>query len=352
MRSGFVRRTSRRLTAVGAGLTLSLAWAVPARAADPVPPYQFTIRAAAVEQYLQFFREVDSDVGFSRVLLAHEPGAAAGSSKALGASYWLPTDDAPCLLGCEPPCPPSAVVNATVARTANPKDCDDKVPGLAALGVPADVTKQLGDGARPRSDARTPSPYLATGSARVAEFAGNAGLRAAAAGSESTATVDPATGRYTGTARGYVADLQLAGDRLATVTSLLRVTAEPGGIPKVDYLLSLLASGGGGWQSGVDQGSFTIAGTAIPLADLIGRVNAQLAALGSSLGNLADLGVRVLAPATDYVPGTDRFRVAAPVLLLGVSPDVSTPTPNRDTGIRLGTAVFEGSYNRPDPPLR
>lgn len=316
------------------------------------PPYQFTVRAAPAEQYLQYFRELVQDVGFSRVQIAHRAGDATGHARALGSAYWLLTDDEPCLLGCEPPCPPSAVVNATVARTANPKDCDDKVPGLAALSVPADVTKQLGDGARPRSDARTPSTYLATGSARVAEFAGNAGLRAAAAGSESTATVDPATGRYTGTARGYVADLQLAGDRLATVTSLLRVTAEPGGTPKVDYLLSLLASGGGGWQSGVDQGSFTIAGTAIPLADLIGRVNAQLAALGSSLGNLADLGVRVLAPATDYVPGTDRFRVAAPVLLLGVSPDVSTPTPNRDTGVRLGTAVFEGSYNRPDPPLR
>lgn len=351
MRSGFVR-ASRRLTAVGAGAALCLAGAVPARASGPVPPYQFTIRASAIEQYLQFFREIDSDIGFSRVELAHIAGAPAGSASALAASYWLPTDDAPCLLGCEPPCPESSVVNPTVARTADPKDCDNKTPGLAALGVPADLTKQLGDQIKPRVDARTPSTSTATGSARIAQITGSGGLQAAAAGSESTEHVDPTTGRYTGVARGYVTDLRLAGGRLVTVTSMLRVTADPGASPTIDYLLSLVASTGRGWQSGVDQGSFTIAGNAIPLSDLLGKINAQLASAGSNLGNLADLGVRVLAPASDYVPGTDRFRVSAPVLVLGVSPDVSTPTPNRDTGVRLGSAVFEGSYTAPDPPLR
>ncbi|MBV9822012.1 MAG: hypothetical protein JO144_07165, partial [Actinobacteria bacterium] len=297
--SGFVRRASRRLTAVGAGLTLVFGWAPAAAAADQPPPYQFTIRAAAVEQYLQFFREIDSDLGFSRVLLSHFSGAPAGSSTALGASYWLLTDDAPCLLGCEPPCPKTAVINPTVARTANPKDCDNKTPGLAALGVPAQVQKELGEPSRPRSDAATPSTNTALASARIAQVAGNAGFQAAAVGSESTATVDPITGHYVGTSRGYVLDLHLAGDRLATVTSLLRVTAEPSSMPKVDYLLSLVSSGGNGWQSGVDQGSFTIAGSAIPLSDFLAKFNAQLATLGSSLGNLADLGVRVLAPATD-----------------------------------------------------
>jgi len=37
-------------------------------AADqPAPPYQFTVRAAPVENYLQYFRELVQGVGFSRV---------------------------------------------------------------------------------------------------------------------------------------------------------------------------------------------------------------------------------------------------------------------------------------------
>jgi hypothetical protein len=243
------------------------------------------------------------------------------------------------------------LINPTVARTTSPRECNDRVPGLSAAGAPTELTKAFDTGSASRVRARTPSDRTATGSSRVVNVDGPAGVQAAAGGSSATATVDGA-GHYIGSASAFVTDLEFAGNRLASVTSAMQVTTEPGTLPKVDYLLSLITSGGSGWSSGVDQQSFTIAGHQIPLVDLVSQVNAQLAILGSQLSKLADLGVRVLAPNTDYVPGTDRFRVSAPVVLIGVGPQLSTPTPTRDTGVRIGTAEFDGSYTEPDPPLR
>jgi hypothetical protein len=343
----------RRMLAPGAAAALTLTTAGPARATDTVNeiPYQFTIRTAAAEHYFHFFQEVATDVGLSRVQLAQSAGATSGQSRALGAAYWLATDDAPCLLGCEPPCPDQTLINPTVARTTSPRECNDRVPGLSAAGVPTELTKAFDTGSASPVRARTPSDRTATGSSRVVNSDGPAGVQAAVAGSSASATID-GSGHYTGSADAFVTDLKFAGNQLATVTSSMRVTAAPGTLPKVDYLLSLATSGGSGWSSGVDQQSFTIAGHQVPLVDLVSQVNAQLAGLGSRLSKLADLGVRVLAPNTDYVPGTDRFRVSAPVVLIGVGPQLSAPTPTRDTGVRIGTAEFDGSYTEPDPPLR
>jgi hypothetical protein len=343
----------RRLVAPGAAAALILAAAPPAGATDTANeiPFQFTVRTAAAEHYFDFFREVDSDVGLSRVQLAQSAGAASGESRALGAAYWLATDDAPCLLGCEPPCPDQTLINPTVARTTSPRECNDRVPGLSAAGLPTELTKAFDTGSASPVSARTPSDRMATGSSRVVNVDGPAGVEAAVAGSSASATVDGA-GHYVGSANAFVTDLKLAGNRLATVTSTMRVTADYGTLPQVDYLLSLVTSGGSGWSSGVDQQSFTIAGHQIPLVDLVSQVNAQLADLGSKLSKLADLGIQVLAPNAGYVPGTDRFRVSAPVVLIGVGPQLSAPTPTRDTGVRVGTAEFEGSYTEPDPPLR
>src|SRR4051794_29669395 len=70
---GMGRRT-RRATGVLAGTAALLAAQVGPAAAAPLstlPPYQFTVRAAPVENYLQYFRELVQDVGFSRVQIAH-----------------------------------------------------------------------------------------------------------------------------------------------------------------------------------------------------------------------------------------------------------------------------------------
>jgi hypothetical protein len=335
-----------------AGATALLAGQVGPVAAAPVhtpPPYQFTVRAAPVENYLQYFRELVQDVGFSRVQITHREGDATGHARAVGAAYWLLTDDEPCLLGCEPPCPEATVVNATEARTSNPRECTDRLPGGGALGLPTSLDKSFPSAAH--VEAHTPTDLRADALSRVAGAAvGQWGV--GAAGSSSSAAFDPITGRFVGSARSFVVDMALPNGALATMASALTVNALPNMTPVVSYRLALTTARDGTSSSGLDAQGFSIAGDEIPLADLVGQVNSQLDSLGEEMSAFAELGIAVLAPVSDYTPDGHRFRVSAPVVAIGVEPNLSLPLPEQSVGLRLGAAVFEGAFSAPDPPLR
>lgn len=345
-------RRTRRVAGALAGAALLVVGQADPAAAAPLrsrPPYQFTVRAAPVEQYLQYFRELVQDVGISRVQIAHHAGDPTGHARALGAAYWTFTDDEPCLLGCEPPCPEATLVNATVARTSNPRECADRLPGLGALGLPTSLDKSFPAAAH--TEAHTPSDRRADALSRVAGAAAGQ-LGTGAAGSAAEAEYDAVTGRFLGSAHSFVADLVLPGGELATVVSMLTVSAVPDTTPVVSYRLSLTTARDGTSTSGLDAQGFSIAGQQIPLTDLVSRVNGQLASLGQQLATFAELGIGVLSPATDYTSDKGRFRVTAPVVVIGVEPDLALPAPERGTGVRLGAAVFEGAFSAPDPPLR
>src|SRR5882762_5525534 len=190
------RRMRRAAGALAVAALLVVGQAAPAGAAPLIsrPPYQFTVRAAPVENYLEYFRELVQDVGFSRVQVAHRSGDATGDARALGASYWLFTDDEPCLLGCEPPCPEATPVNPTMARTSNPRDCTDRVAGPAALGLPS---PDKSFPAAVHTEAHTRTDVSADALSRVGGLTA-AGIGAGTAGSSSTAAMDPVTGRFTG----------------------------------------------------------------------------------------------------------------------------------------------------------
>jgi hypothetical protein len=345
-------RRTRRAAGGLAGVALLVAVGTSPAAAAPLtarPPYQFTVRAAPVETYLEYFRELVQDVGFSRVQITHSAGDATGHARAVGAAYWLLTDDEPCLLGCEPPCPEPTLINPTVARTANPRECADRIPGAGALGLPTTVDSSVPAAAH--AEARTPTEETAGALSRMAG-PGGSGSRVNALGSSSAAAFDRTTDRFTGNASSFVADVALPGGGAATVASMLSVSAVPNAVPVVSYRLSLTTWRDGTSTSGVDEQGFSIAGEQIPLTDLVGRVNSQLAAVGKQLSEFADLGIAVLSPATAYTAEGQRFRVAAPVVVIGAGRDLALPTPLRGTGLRLGSAVFEGAFSAPDPPLR
>jgi hypothetical protein len=166
------------------------------------------------------------------------------------------------------------------------------------------------------------------------------------------AAFDPIADRFTGTATSFVTDVALPGGGAAAVASTLSVSAVPHAVPAVSYRLSLTTWRDGTSSSGIDEQGFSIAGQQIPLTDLVDRVNGQLAALARQLSAFAELGIAVLAPATAYRADDARFRVAAPVVMIGAGRDLALPTPLRGTGLRLGSAVFDGAFSAPDPPLR
>ncbi|HEY3605726.1 MAG TPA: hypothetical protein VGL04_13730 [Sporichthyaceae bacterium] len=345
------RRGRRAASALVGAALLVAGQAAPAVAAplSTRPPYQFTVRAAPAEQYLQYFRELVQDVGFSRVQIAHRAGDATGHARALGAAYWLLTDDEPCLLGCEPPCPEATLINTTEARTANPRECTDRRAGLGALGLPSNADRSFPAAAH--TEAHTPSDLHADALSRVAGV-GAGQIGSGAAGSTSSAVFDPSTGRFLGSARSFVTDIALPNGQLAAVASALTVSGIPNTVPVVSYRLSLTVARDGTSSSGLDEQGFSIAGQQIPLTDLVGRVNSQLHSLGQQLSAFAELGIGVMSPVTDYAADSGRFRVAAPVVMIGVEPNLALPAPPSGTGVRLGTAVFEGAFSAPDPPLR
>jgi hypothetical protein len=342
--------------AASTAAVLALGAATPAaatpRAVDPEQiQYQFTLRAAPVESYTYFFRELVQAAGFSRVQLAHERGDVSGVARALGAAVWPITDEEPCLLGCEPPCPESTVVNPTVARTSAPPECNNRVPGTAASGLPPELAALLSEGVAPEIVATTPDDTTATGSARIGDL-DHKRNSFDGAGSLSTARVDRYTGKLVASAQTFVTELRLPDGDLASITSRLEVTARPDELPQVSYLLSLVGAAGGGNRSGLDQANFTISGNKIPITDFVQGFNDSVANVGAQLRILAGLGVRVLSPTADFTEVGTRFRVSAPVLMVGVEPSVNLPAPTRDGGVRIGAATFEGSYGAPDPPLR
>jgi len=345
------RRIRRAAGALAGAALLVVGQAGPAGATPLTnrPPYQFTVRAAPVENYLQYFRELVQGVGFSRVQVSHRSGEVTGHARALGAAYWLFTDDEPCLLGCEPPCPEATPVNPTLARTSTPRECPDRKFGAGTLGLSPMWDKAFPAAAH--TEAQAPTDLEANALSRVAGLAGS-GFGSGAAGSSSTATVDRVTGRFIGSAHSFVADIVLPRGGLASVSSTLSISALPDAVPVVSYRLALTTAHDGAASSGIDQQGFTISGQQIPLTDLVAAVNNQFAGVGRQLSQLAELGIRVLAPATEYTADRHRFRVAAPVVVIGAASDLALPTPARGMGLRLGCAVFEGAFSAPDPPLR
>ncbi|MGQ0467467.1 MAG: hypothetical protein ACT4QG_19390 [Sporichthyaceae bacterium] len=335
---------------VAAALVLT-AGAPPAAAERERLQYQFTLSAAPVEGYTYFFRELVQALGYSRVQLTQRRSEISGQSRAIGAALWPITDEEPCLLGCEPPCPESMVLNPTVARTSSPLECNDRFSGASAAGLPPLVADALSSGLAPEARASTPSDIEATGSSRVGDtsFGEN---DFASAGSVSTARVFGATGRLVASARSFLTDLRLPGGEVVSLSSSLQITAVPGALPTVGFTLSFASAGGGPNRSGVDQASFTISGNAIPIGDFVQAFNDSLAAVGGQLRVLAGLGIRVLAPTTEFTEVRSRFRVNAPVFTIGAEPGATLPTPTRDGGVRLASATFEGNYEAPDPALR
>ena len=341
------RRGHRRRRALASAVLAGVLAAVSATpaAADVKPtspsPYSFTLRANAVEHFVDIFREIAEGAGFSRVTLTREVGVSAGRSEAIGAGVWTLLEDEPCLLGCDPPCTSPALANPTMARASSPAGCVDQESGL-------DVPSMS-----PPGWAEAPGPASGTGTGHAAEAFSVPGIRAGAAGSDVTASV-ARHGQYTGVAHAFVHDLVTASGQVRSVTSLMRVTANPDGtLPLVTYAFSVAGISGGGSRAGVDETGFTIFGQDIPFVDVVRWFNDELGQVVGIAGVLGGLGIRILAPQVGLSDDGTRYRITSPVLLVGAEQGLATQGLTvHGSGFRLAGGVFEGSYAPPARPGR
>ena len=336
--------TRKVVAAFVAALLALLVAPVPPASARPTPRedgYSFVVRAGAVENFVHFFHEMAQGAGFSRVSLTRPADATAGRAEAVGAGAWTLVEDEPCLLGCDPPCTDPVLGNPTMSRATFPRSCDDQRAGLALGGV------------APPGQAAASGPATAVAKGHAVQLTSFPGVRAGVAGSEVSGSVSP-TGVYTGVAEAYVHELVTATGSARAITSLMRVTARPDGtVPVVTFAFSVVGATAADSRAGVNEQNFTIFGRDIPLVDAVSYFNHQVANVVGIAGVLGHLGVRLLEPSVGLSDDGSRYRITAPVLLVGATQGALTQGLSLHSGgVRLAAAVFEGSYGAPAPAPR
>jgi len=271
----------------------------------------------------------------------------------LGAAYWLFTDDEPCLLGCEPPCPEGTPVNPTLAAPPPPG-----VPGPESSERAPSVCPRCGTrrSRRPRTPRRRPRriwrPMRCPGW-RAWPVPGSA---SGAAGSSSTATVDRVTGRFIGE-RPFVRGRHRAASRGPGLGFQHAVHQCPARrrVPVVSYRLALTTAHDGAASSGIDQQGFDHQRQQIPLTDLV-RCGETTNSPGWGRQHLAArrAGHQGAGPAaTSTTADRHRSGWSAPVVVIGAASDLARAHPGPGHGAGGWAArLFEGAFSAPDPPLR
>jgi hypothetical protein len=339
--AGLVTSSSCLLTAAADGALASTHLST--RAASPRDSFAdrafvFTLRAASITPSQWIPRELEENIGYSMVELIKESGNT-GSCEAWGAAYWLGFEMEEAVIGggFAPPDPdhprPAGYKNPLYARDFYPSEpARLATPSVPAGPLGTDWTAKCNQDSEGHGAAR---------SFDVAIPGGHVG----AAGSTSDVTVDRATGVYTGTARGYMADVTMPNGTAKSIESLMQVKWAPGDKqPTVTYRISIFGASPGGAPSKVDQTNVTLGGTDVPMNQLVDQFNTAAHDNAQALASVARLGMTIMAPHVTVSPDGGRPGIAAPVV------QMSAGFPARDGGIgqeqmiRFGESRFEGQY--------
>lgn len=222
----------------------------------------------------------------------------------------------------------SPLVNPTEARDVQPNrrvtDFNERRPELRnADGTPLYEIPAHGNGVR--WEAACTDPERGRGVGNNLDVGG-----AEAAGSSTVGVLDKRTGRYTGTARAFVAGLRTTGGTLDLVTSVFRVDALPGREPVFSYRI---ATTDGTLAEGVD----------LPSRDLTKQFNDSVRNNAGAFDSIAPLGLTVMGP-TVSASGSDRPVLNAPFLQLTVGLESRRGTLGQTSHVRLVNVDFEGGY--------
>jgi hypothetical protein len=304
--------------------------------------YILTMRSSAIEPYATLPRDLPMGIGHSFVDLVHDMGRPQGRCEVIGAGYWLGTELEEAVLGpgLAPPDPTTGKAakgyeNPTISRNVAPnisptdENLLDKNPA-----IPAD-----GSGG-PHWKAKCQSDTSGTGTGIITSLPGVAGL----VGSTTTADVNKQTGTYVGTGRAYIADLKTPLGNFDSVTSVMQVKNEPNKKPTVTYRVSFAGGNGTGTNFALAQDGFSIAGTDVPVDDLVKQYNDQVTAQSKNLATLGTFGLWILAPQVGKSVDGGRYSISAPVVLGRTGLEARSGTVGHDQGMRLGSTTFTGVY--------
>jgi hypothetical protein len=309
--------------------------------------YILTMRSSALEPYATLPRDLPMGIGHSYVDLVHDMGRQDGRCETIGAGYWLGTELEEAVLGpgLAPPDPatgksPKGYENPTISRNVAPnispteENLLDKHPA-----IPAD-----GSGG-PHWKATCDSDTSGTATGIIASLPGVAGV----VGSTTSGAVNKKTGAYLGTGRAYIADLKTPLGTFDSITSVMQVKNEPDQKPTVTYRVSFAGGDdGGGANFALAQDGFSIAGTDVPIADLVKQYNEQVSAQSKNLAAIGTFGLWMLAPQVGVSTDGGRYSISAPVILARSGIEARKGTVGHDQGIRFGSTTFTGVYGFDD----
>jgi hypothetical protein len=351
----FTRRTSKRRSAVVATVVVGVLVApVPAVAATPgydwtnYASYQLTVGGAPLETTTDIPRRLEQHFGYAEVDLLHDRGQPLGLCNSLGAGYWLSQEIEGGLLGAGA-APPSGYTggyrNPTFSRSVNP---DHPSPDAFSSTQSPELDNYFGTNELLRipHDGIAPVRWTADCPSDVAGTATGDNLHLTTVrslGSTAVAQFDRVTGDYVGTARGYLADVWTGLATVESITSMMQVTMHPGAEPRVSYRLTVAGQDAAGRKSSLNQGNLSIAGTDVPLSELIDQFDDQVASDVNDLTVLGPTGLILLRPQV----GKDsygNFSVRGPVLATDAGLFARAGTIGQDQGLVLGTTQFSGSY--------
>ncbi|MGQ0466276.1 MAG: hypothetical protein ACT4QG_13240 [Sporichthyaceae bacterium] len=319
--------------------------------------YVLEINGSGIDWVVEIPRALPHHVGLGQVRLVKDRGYREAYCDARGAGYMLPDEVQEGIVGGKGDWRddtgqevPDTTLRAPVVRY-NPTMSRSAVPENAF------VRRNGRPGVRPpigRDGPVTPVPTAGSSPVRWESECAPSGLAGSGTGRDlnqlgvhvagglATASMDKATGRYRGTARGWATDVRTIAATVGSVTSQLQVNARPGAEPTIGYRISINDVQGLGSKHRLDSRDVELVGVDVPALDLVDHFNEQVRANATALSALGPLGLALLAPKVERIE--DRYAIAAPVVVANLGLAAREGTVGQNQAVLLGATRFQGFY--------
>jgi hypothetical protein len=343
----------KRLSAlVGTGALVAVGAALPVSAAAATPAIKFvdtsyilTLRSAGVEPYATLPRDLITDIGHSYVDLIHDIGQEKGRCETIGAGYWLGTELEEGVLGAGAAPPDAGDVsggykNPTISRDVQPNltaegdNLSSRDPGVRNYFPPGNEVLDIpANGNGPKWVAKCDND--AAGSA-TGDQVNVGGFQLV--GSTAQASVDKATGVYTGTSRAYIMGMEGAAG-FDSASSFMQVVNEPNKEPKLTYRMSYFNSGDNKNKSGV-----TFGGSDIPVSEFAKAFNDGAKAFGAAAAPIGPVGAGTLTPEVGVSIDGGRYSITISAAYGYAGLAAREGTVGNRQQARYGSITFTGVY--------
>jgi hypothetical protein len=306
--------------------------------------YILTIRSAGIEYYDKIPRDLQQDQGFSYVELVHDIGQDQGRCEAWGAAYWLGQEVEEGVLGFGAAPPDAGNVSGGYH---NPFTSRQVRPELGAGQSESDRHPAIVNYFPPGNDLYAMNPtgpgyhWTATCDSDIKGEGQGDDINAGgfqAIGSTSEASIDKATGVYTGTSRAYFFGLEGA-TGFDSGSSFMQITNSPDKDATITYRMSYFNSGQNNGKNGI-----TFGGTDVPVQSFADQFNDQAKTGAAFMAPVGPAGIATLQPEVGVSTDGNRYSITISAGHGHLGFAVRDGGLGQDQGMRIGSVTFQGVY--------